>query len=68
MLKSTDLDPEHTRPDQLDASLITTQLFHIIVCLEKNALCFGLAMLPMVPIVIIIMNSLERRFKQDAKD
>ena len=67
MLESTELDPEHTRPDQLDASLIITQLFHIIVCLEKNAPSFGLAILPMVPIVITVMNSLERSFWQDAK-
>ena len=68
MLKSTDLDPEHTRPDQMDAPLIITQLFHIITRLGKYTLCFGLAILPMVPIVIIIMDSLERRFKQHAKD
>ena len=29
------LDPEHAIPDQFDASLIITQLFHIIVCLEN---------------------------------
>ena len=37
---STDLYPEHTRPNQLDASLIITQLFHIIVCFENKCSVF----------------------------